>query len=274
MNKTVLKITSLIITLLLITANAYSDQNDLTAYDVVKRMDELNDGDTLTSNTLMVLMDSSKNKRIRKIKSIRKDFGKDTKGLVFFLSPADVRNTTYMSFDWDNEEKEDDSWLYLPALKKIKRIASSDKSGSFMGSDFTYSDINGMEIEDWNYKFKKQSVSVDGVETWVIEGRPKKDKRKKVIDETGYIKNNLWIRKDNFMLIKGKYWVKKGKKIKYFKATGIKKIDNIWSSTKLSMITTKKGVVTHSSFLKISNLIYNSKISDSIFTTGKMERGL
>ncbi|MCP3926555.1 MAG: outer membrane lipoprotein-sorting protein [Desulfobacterales bacterium] len=273
MNKTILKLTITIISLLLVSGVLFA-QETLTAYEVVKKMDELNDGDTVKSDTLMVLMDSSKNKRIRKIKNIRKDYGKDSKGLIFFLSPADVRNTTYMSYDWDNEDKEDDSWLYLPALKKIKRIASSDQSGSFMGSDFTYSDINGMEIENWKYKFRKKSAIVNGVDTWVVEGRPKKEKRSKVIDETGYVKNNLWIRKDNFMLIKGKYWVKKGKKIKYFKADGIKKIDNIWTATKLSMITTKKGKVLHSSFLKISNIIYNTKISDSFFTTGKMERGL
>ncbi|MCP3923874.1 MAG: outer membrane lipoprotein-sorting protein [Desulfobacterales bacterium] len=272
--KNIITVTLSFILLLLLSQNAFSNQENLTAYDIVKGMDDLNDGDTATSDTLMVLMDKHKNKRIRKIKNIRKDYGKDTKGLIFFLSPADVRNTTYMSFDWDDEDKEDDSWLYLPALKKIKRIASSDKSGSFMGSDFTYSDINGMEIEDWKYKFKKKSKMINGFDTWVIEGKPIKDKKTKVINETGYIKTNLWIRKDNFMLVKGKYWVKKGRKIKYFKADKIKKINNIWTSTKLSMITTKKGKVLHSSYLKISNIVYNSKISNSVFTTGKMERGL
>ncbi len=254
--------------------NAFSNQEPLSAFDVVKKMDTKYDGDTLTSDTLMVLLDRSNNKRVREIKNIRKDYGDDTKGLVFFNSPADVRNTSYMSFDWDAADKEDDSWLYLPALKKIKRIASSDKSSSFMGSDFTYSDINGMDIDNWDYTFKNESAMIDGVDTWIIDGRPKENKKVKVLDETGYIRSNLWIRKENFMLVKGKYWVKKGKKIKYYKADVIKEIDGVWTATNLSMVTTKKGKVLHSSLLKISNIVYNSDINDSMFTTGRMERGL
>ncbi len=179
-----------------------------------------------------------------------------------------------MSYDWNDTEKEDDSWLYLPALQKVKRIASSDQSGSFMGSDFTYSDINGMEIEDWQYSFVKENDNLNGVDTWVIQGLPKSGLKDKVINETGYLKSMMWIRKDNYMLIKGKYWVKEGKKIKYFKAADIKKVGDIWTAHELTMITTVKGKVDHSSVLKFSNVVYNKTIDDSSFTTRRMERGL
>ncbi|NOX33617.1 MAG: outer membrane lipoprotein-sorting protein [Deltaproteobacteria bacterium] len=245
-----------------------------TAFEVVRKMDTREDGDTLTTDTLMILINKNKRKRIRNIKNIRKDYGPDTRGIIFFLSPADVRNTAYMSYEWDDASKEDDSWLYLPALRKVKRIASADKSGSFMGSDFTYSDINGIKINDWDYTFIKENVKERGFDTFVVRGLPKKELKEKVLKETGYLKTVMWIRKDNYMLVKGKYWVKKGHKIKYFKASDIKKVDDIWTACKLTMVTTKKGKVTHSSVLKFSNIRYNTVIDDATFTTRRMERGL
>ncbi len=249
-------------------------QSDLTASQVMEKMDERDNGITRTSDITMILVNKNKQQRIRKIKNISKDYGKDTKGVIFFLSPADVKNTAYMSFDFDDNNKEDDSWLYLPALKKVKRIASSDKSGAFMGSDFSYSDINGITIKDWDYTFIKESFLVDGIDTWVVQGLPKADKKNKILDETGYLKSLTWVRKDNFMLVKAKYWVKKGRKIKYLKVEEIKKTDNIWTPYKMTMTTTVKGKIEHTSLLKFSNVKYNTEIDDSYFTTRNMERGL
>jgi hypothetical protein len=84
----------------------------------------------------------------------------------------------------------------------------------------------------------------------------------------------MWIRKDNFMLIKAKYWVKKGRKIKYLKVEDIKQTDKIWTAYKMTMITTIKGKIDHSSILDFSNVQYNKKINNDIFTTRNMERGL
>ncbi len=245
-----------------------------TAREVVEKWDTREDGDTVKSDTLMVLINKANSKRVRTIKNIRKDYGQDSKGIIFFLSPPDVRNTAYMSFDWDDASKEDDSWLYLPALQKVKRVAAGDKSGSFMGSDFTYSDINGIEIEDWDYTFAKENGTWDGQEVWIVQGLPKPEAKEKVLEETGYLKSLMWIRKDNFMLVKGKYWVKQGRKIKYFKAEEIKKVDDIWTAHTLTMVTTVKGKVEHSSVLKFSNVTYNVVVGDDSFTTRRMETGL
>lgn len=246
----------------------------LDAGQVMQKWDTREDGDTVTSDTLMILINKANNKRVRNIKNIRKDFGLDSKGIIFFLSPSDVRNTAYMSFDWDDASKEDDSWLYLPALQKVKRVAAGDKSGSFMGSDFTYSDINGIEIENWNYTFARENGVYEGHGVWIIQGLPKPESKTKVLEETGYLKSLMWIRKDNFMLVKGKYWVKEGRKIKFFKAEDIKKIDNIWTAHKLTMVTTANGKIDHSSVLKFSNVAYNVPVEEDAFTTRKMERGL
>lgn len=245
-----------------------------SADQVVQMWDSRDDGETLTSDTLMVLIDRNNGKRVRNIKNIRKDYGKDSRGIIFFLSPSDVRNTSYMSFDWDDTGREDDSWLYLPALQKVKRVAAGDKSGSFMGSDFSYSDINGIETGHWDYSFAKEDATYEGHEVWIVQGLPKPEFKDKVLEETGYLKSMMWIRKDNLMLVKGKYWVKEGRRIKYFKAEDIKKVNDIWTAHTLTMITTGNGKVEHTSVLKFSNVAYNTPVNDETFTTRRMERGL
>src|SRR5690606_6358888 len=104
-----------------------------------------------------------------------------------------------------------------------------DKSGSFMGSDFTYSDINGVNISWYDYTIINQSESVDGADTWVIESTPKAEFAERVASETGYEKAHLWIRKDNFVQVQGKIWVTRGGRIKYFSAQNLELINDIWT---------------------------------------------
>ncbi len=247
---------------------------DLSAFEVMQRVEDRDDGQTSISEMTMVLVDRRGNKRIRKMRGFRKDFENVAKNINFFLTPADVRNTAFLSFDWDDENKEDDNWLYLPALRKVKRISSGNKKDSFMGSDFSYVDINGLGIADWDFRFLKKSQIIDGQDCWVIEAVPKKAKRKAIIKETGYLKSISWVRKDIFMMIKGKMYVKKGKKIKYFTATDIVQIQGIWTAKKLSMVTTKRKRKEHATVLLFNKMKYNSNVDDSMFTTQRMERGL
>jgi len=185
-----------------------------------------------------------------------------------------LKTLLFLSYDWDDESKEDDSWMFLPALKKVKRIASSDKSGSFMGSDFTYNDVEGVNTKDYLYKFIKKSEMVDGHDTWLIESTPKPEIKKQVIKQTGYLKSHVWIRKDIFMLVRGKFWVKKGKKIKFMNISDLEEIDGIWTAKKIQMVTTKNGKKQHATVMKINNLIYNKGVEDEIFTTQRITRGL
>ncbi len=243
------------------------------AADIVTKMDTRYDGDSVIAEMTMILINNNDQKRVRKIKSFSKDSGFYTKGVVFFLSPADVKDTAYLSYDW-NGERDDDSWLYLPALRNVKRISSADESRPFMGSDFSYADINGLDISDWSYRLVKISEFFEGQDTWVIEGKPQPEKFDKVVRETGYIKYKLWILKSNHMMVKGKYWVKKGKKIKYFTAGDISLVDNVWTASIMKMVTTKKGKKEHETTLTISTIHYNKELKDNFFTTDRISRGL
>lgn len=225
----------------------------------------------------MVLIDAKGNQRVRRMKSFRKDFGdnlKDEKTIYFFEYPDDIKDTSYLNFDWQVEDVDDDSWLYLPSLKKVKRLAAADKSDAFLGSDFTYTDIKTSKRQYWDYHYINQSDIVDGQECWVIEGLPKKGKEDKVRKETGYSKVHIWIRKDNLLNVQGTFWVLKGKKLKYFKASDIENIGGIWTAKINQMSTTKKGRLEHTTVIRLDDVVYDKEIDDSFYTPQKMKRGV
>jgi Outer membrane lipoprotein-sorting protein len=250
---------------------------EVSALEVMQAVEDRDDGETMISKLTMILIDKKRHKRVRKIMGFRKDYGKDVKSINFFLSPPKIKNTAFLSYDWDDENKEDDNWLYLPALRKDKRISAAGKKDSFMGSDFSYSDMNGLELSDWQYRFKKRSVKIGGIDCWAIEGIPKKERAEKVIEETGYWKTETWVRKDIFMAIRSKLYVveevKSNKKIKYFMVGNISKIQGIWTAKKLSMKTTKNKRTEHRTILLFDDIVYNRGVDGTLFSRQQMKIG-
>jgi len=247
--------------------------DDPGARTIMEKVDARDDGDNQVSDMEMVLIDKKGKKRIRKIHTFSKDKGEDTLKLMFFLHPADVKDTAFLTFDYDDPDKDDDQWLYLPALKKTKRIASTDKSGSFMGSDLTYSDMTSRNLEDYDYTFyeKAKEKEVKGIKTWVIWSKPRS---KDIIEETGYEKSLLFVRQDNFFVIRALHWVRDGGYKKYMDVKKLELIDKIWVATEMH-ITKKKGKITaHKTILKLENVKFNQGLEFDMFTVRRMEKGL
>jgi len=218
----------------------------------------------------MILIDKHENTRTRIMKNYTKDQGVDTHKIIFFLEPADVKNTAFLTYDYDDESKDDDQWLYLPALKKSKRIASSDKSASFMGSDFSYSDMTSRNIEDYTYKLLKED-SIDGEKVWIIETTPKK---KKTIEETGYTKSYMFVRQDNFVVIRAMHLMNEGGKKKYMDVKKLEKIDGIWIATEIEMKTVQNKQRLHTTILKFNDVHFNQPLESDFFTIRQLEKGL
>lgn len=253
---------------------AYSAQaEDLSAREIMVKMDTRYTGDSSSAQAKLILIDSKNRERVRDIRLFSLDEGEVEKSVSFFLSPTDVAGTAYLNYDY-SDQRDDDSWLYLPALKQVRRVAAGDRSGSFMGSDFSYSDINGVNIDWYNHQIIDPAVTIDGAETWLIEATPKSEFAERVATETGYEKSHLWIRKDNFVQVQGKMWVSKGNRIKYFSAQELKKISNIWTPMLMQMITTRNGEREHASVFEFSNMVYNQHTDAGLFTTQAMQRGL
>ncbi|MCP4693278.1 MAG: outer membrane lipoprotein-sorting protein [Desulfobacterales bacterium] len=242
----------------------------LTAREIMDKVDARDDGDNMTADQEMILIDKKGRERVRNMRSFSKDKGEDTWRLMFFTTPADVKGTGFLTYDYRSGEKDDDQWLYLPELKKVKRIASSDKSSAFMGSDLSYADMTKRVLDEWNYKLLKEK-DVRGNKCWLIEATPI---NKTIVNRYGYTKSVLFVRQDIFMVVRSVSWVKKGKKIKYFDMKTIEKIDGIHVGTEMHIKTTKSKKTLHRTVFKFRNVRFNQDIGESMFTTRQLEKGL
>ena len=249
-------------------SSAWAD--DPKARQIMEKVDARDDGDNITSDMQMVLIDKNENERIRLLRSFRKDKGRDQWKLMFFLEPADVKDTAFLSYDYYNADKDDEQWLYLPALRKTKRIASSDKSGAFMGSDFSYADMTREALENFDYKLLKE-MEVRGHKVWLIERMPRSER---VIDEYGYTKSVQFVRQDNFVVVRAVHWVKEGGRLKYMDIKKLELIDGIWQPIEIHMTTTKAKRTLHKTIMRFQNVKFNQNLKESLFTVRQMEKGL
>jgi outer membrane lipoprotein-sorting protein len=251
----------------LVATNALAD--DPKARAIMEKVDARDDGKTIEQDMLMVLIDKNGKQRTRDIKSYGKDFGEDEYRIMFFNSPADVKNTAFLTYDYDDSSKDDDQWLYLPALKKVKRIPTSDKSSSFMGSDFSYFDMTDRDLEDYDFKLLKETA-VRGKKAWMIEALPRNEE---IVKESGYTKTIALVRQDNYMVVRSIGFMK-GNKKKYLDVVRLHQEQGVWLPDEMTM-TTKKGKSTvHKTILKFSHIKLNKAINDSMFTTRRLEKGM
>jgi hypothetical protein len=256
-------------TLCLFGSTPATAEDELSAEEIMRRVDERDDGDRSIRELEMILIDKNDRRRMRRIRSYSRDVGEDTQTIMFFLEPADVEDTGFLSYDYD-AEKDDDQWLYLPALRKTKRIASSDKSGSFMGSDFSYADLTTREVENYDWTLMKET-EVRGDPVWQIQGIPRS---RDEIDETGYVKGIVFVRKDNYVVIRAVNWLEKGGRLKYMDVKKLELIDGIWVPTEIHM-TTKKGRETlHKTILKIHDVRFGQDLAADFFSVRQLEKGL
>lgn len=258
------------ITAILIVLLAPSFSLALTGREIMEKVDARDDGDNIIMDTDMVLIDRNGHKRKRLIKAYTKDKGVDTLRIQFFIDPADVKDTAFLTYDYYSGEKDDDQWMYLPQLHKTKRIASSDKSSAFMGSDFSYSDMNKRVLDEWQYKLIKES-DVGDHKVWLIETLPASEV---VEDRYGYTKSVIFVRQDIFFPIRAVHWVKEGRKVKYMEVKKLELIDNVWVATETHMKTTKNKKTTHKTILRRRNVKMNQDVNESMFTIRRLEKGL
>jgi len=272
-----------------------------------QKVDDRYEGDDSEAETIMSLQKIARKKdgnirveaeRVRKLLRYTKAYGKDDKTVMFFLEPADVRGTSFLSYIYDDDNKDNDQWLYLPAMRKIRRIASSDKSGSFMGSDFSYVDISGIKIEKYNHRFlseddlkalikdksvaailkKKFGKSKEGfkkAKTWllspglkVVESTPKE---KRTLRDDGYTRLIDWIDPETLVIEKSLYFAKNRKAFKVEEVLAKENIQKIWTITKMTMENFRKN---HRTLIEIKDTKYNTGLKDSYFTQRTLSEGL
>ncbi len=179
------------------------------------------------SQMSMTLVNASgqKRERLMAMKTLEGKGG--DKSLMEFLSPADVKGTKFLNYE--HVKKEDDQWLYLPALKRVKRIASKNKSGAFMGSEFSYEDLSAFNVEKYSYPEGEVKLGTLGAkEVYLGESKP-------VSKYSGYTKLLTWIDAKTFLIQKTEYYDRKKELLKTAVFDDYRKIKGVWRIGKITM---------------------------------------
>jgi uncharacterized protein len=223
--------------------------------------------DSISDSTFR-LINASGQERIRETKGQTKLIPgtTDNMRLVTFLSPSDVKGTKTLLIE--HTGKDDDIWIYLPALKKVRRLVSSNKKDSFVGTDFSYGDVIGQRPDDWTHKILKEEKQ-DGRDCWVIESLPKNESVK---ENSGYSRRVGWIDKESFVALKAELFDSNGQLLKKISAQNIQKVDeknNKWQPMKLEAENVQSN---HKTVIEFKNFKANQGVKDDLFTTRSLEK--
>jgi len=228
------------------------------AYLVYNKKSPLNGESDMT----MTLINKKGNERVRVLHQYFIDLGEVEKQLMFFKSPADVKNTSFMNFTYNEEGKNDDQWLYLPALKKVKRISNSNKDNDFMGSDFTYEDMEKRSPERDTHTLIASEM-FNGEEVWVLEAVP--------VEEEQYSKKVAWISKDKLSPLKIDFYDEDEELLKTLTVKDIKNMEGFWIIKGQEMRNHQRN---HTTKIDLTNIVINSGVLSSKFTQREMQKGL
>lgn len=238
---------------------------ELTGLEIVRKWDERDQGKDLTAESTFKLINSKGQERVRKTRRYWIDMkgkeGFDEKTIIFFDKPSDVKGTSLLNWSYEAVDKDDDQWLYLPALRKIKRISASDKEKSFMGSDLTFDDMGDRKVEADEHKLLRVE-DLDGKSCYVVEMVPKDKKYM-------YSRKEKWIDKETFVDYRTDFFDRKGRFLKRQRIDW-KKIDNVWVITKIYVKNEQTG---HSTLIEIEDIKLNTGLNEGQFTKRKMESG-
>jgi len=241
-----------------------------TGEQVKNNVNERNEGEHLIQDLKMTLTNHRGRTQVRSTKSYRKDYDDQRKTILLYTSPSNVKGTAFMSYDYHDNFKDDDQWLYLPALRKTKRISAANRGDYFLGTDFTYEDIKlgtKMSKADYNYKSLRRET-IDGHVCILVEATPKTDK---IAKELGYSKVHQWVDASIWMVRQSKYWDIAGNKLKTTYAKDIKKVHGIWIFQVLEATNHKNN---HKTFITFGNSDFKTPIEDELFSEESLIRGV
>jgi len=238
-------------------------QKKITGLQIIENVYNRATGNDMQGDLTMTLTNSRGDQRVRKIKQFIKDFGKMEKKIMFFVSPADVRNTSFMNWSYDEAGKDDDQWIYLPALKKVKRISSESKSDYFMGSDFTYDDLGDRHPIDDTHKLLREE-KVDGEDCYVVESIPKDE-------DYMYSRTVSWIIKDKWIGLKKEFYDEDEELLKTLTIKKYEKIKGYWTILSSEMHNVQKD---HTTKMELANVKLDTGIPANKFTERMMKRGI
>ena len=252
-----------LIAIILILPNlVYAESAEEKGLRIAKEADAYDTGFVdFTANMVMTLKNkkgesSTRLIRIRTLEVI----GDGDKSLSIFDEPADVKGTAMLTYS--HGLKPDDQWLYLPAIKRVKRISSRNKSGPFMGSEFAFEDLGSQEVEKYSYKFLREEAC-GNFQCYVIERIP-------AYQYSGYTRQTVWLDKEGYRLVKAQFYDRKNELLKTLLASEYKQyLGHYWRPGKMEMTNHQNG---KSTLLEWKEYAFKTGLSDNDFKSQTLKR--
>ncbi|MFN7835458.1 MAG: outer membrane lipoprotein-sorting protein [Burkholderiaceae bacterium] len=219
-----------------------------------------------TAQATFTLTNRSGNTRVRKIQGYSRQVvgGTQQMRLVRFVSPADIKGTSTLLIE--HARSEDDIWVYLPSLGKVRRLSASQKKDAFIGTDFSYGDVIGHKVDEWNHALKGEEP-IDGTPCWVVESTPVDDGVK---NNTGYGRRVSWLRKNDAMPARQVFYDPAGQLLKRFTASDIRAVGK---GRYLAYDSQVENLQTgHKTQLHYDDYKADTGLSADLFTTQELER--
>jgi len=226
-----------------------------SASDIVKRSLDTYyyAGSDMRSKVQMKLINPQGKVREREMTMLRINLGAagDQRYYIYFHGPADVKGTSFLV--WKYPAKEDDRWIFVPALRLVKRIAADDKRSSFVGSDFTYEDVSGRDVDDESHALVRKE-SLGGRPAYVIESKPK---------AADYSRRVSWIDAERWLPLKEEYFDARNEPLRTFTAEKVEQAGKYWTVTARTMKNQQSGHRTEVVFREVE---YDVGLKQDIFT--------
>lgn len=241
-----------------------------TGPEIANNINARDEGVSVSRKLTMTLTDKRGKTRIRNTQAFRQYQGLDKKTVIFYLSPKNLKDTAFLTFDYADKAIDDDQWLYLPAMRRVRRISASDRGDYFLGTDFTYEDIKletRVSIDDFIYKTKSLSTE-DHLECILVETTAK---NKNIAKELGIGRREDCIDPNIWIVRRSVQWNEKGRLQKTIRFYDISQVDGIWTAHGISV---ENHITGHRTEFQFSDVQYSEQLDDALFTQSKLKRGL
>ncbi|NUM54505.1 MAG: outer membrane lipoprotein-sorting protein [Candidatus Hydrogenedentes bacterium] len=241
-----------------------------SAEDIITRANARDTSTDVLQTIQMKLIEKDGSVRERLTRGVGKSFDDGRRFALFFLEPSNVRGTALLTFDYDDAAKSDDQWLYLPAMRKTRRISGGERGSSFLGTDFTFEDIKNQSrgsLLDRTWKTVGEE-DVDGHSCYAIEGIPTTPA---IAKELGYSKLKTFIDKELSIMRRTDFWDPSGAMFKTISIRDYEQIDGVWTARTMEAKNLKTG---HATVFTITEVRYNLGLPDDVFSAQTLERGL
>ena len=242
--------------------------DNVDVQQIMVRSDASNKVMDAKADITMTLENEDNQQRVRKLTTLTKlkSDGISNQRVLRFQAPADIKGTVTLLIE--QTDKDDDMWIYLPSLKKTRRLVSDNKRDSFVGSDLTFGDLIGHKPSEWISTLQKEET-LDNKPVYVIESLPKDESVK---SHTGYSKRLIWVDKQSSIALKTDYWDETGQLLKTIQVSDVRLVDDDRAKWQFMDLNAQNHQTHHKTVLHFDDYKVNQNLADNLFNPSTLEK--